>query len=1009
MLIALILACSDNGVTKFNSEPYALITEPRDGDVITEGDDTVLRGAVSDPDNASDELAATWYVGDRVACEEAAPDEAGVTTCTTALSLGDHAITLDVRDRGNATSSDSIGVTVLPGDVPLAHILAPLGDVPLYSDHKITFQGEVSYTDTDPATLVATWTSDLDGALTDIATTPDGAGHVLGFAYLSEGEHALTLHVVAPDGRSGDDSVIVEVGPPNTSPSCAITAPASGSAGEAGQSVLFEAQVSDPDLAANLLDVTWTSDRDGLLTTSTPTSQGYVAFATSALGVGTHAITLTATDEVGGSCTDLVLYTVGTAPALTIDSPAANAVYGEGDPIAFAATVSDAEDAVTTIAVAFGSDIDGMIGLPATDGSGVAQFVRDDLSIGAHVLTVTATDPAGLYTTRQLSFTVNGAPSAPIVAITPDPPAGDDALTAAITSPSVDPDGDPVSYAYAWYQNGVLSAASTSSVLPASATSRGDTWRVVVTPTDGVSDGPTGEDTVVVGDTAPAIASVVLSPSPADTNSVLALAIGASDADGDALSYTYAWEVDGVAIAATTATLDGSTWFDEGQQVQAFVTASDGSASVGPVASNIVDVQNAAPTLVVESPLANSTTAEGDPIAFRARVSDAEDAPGAITVSFTSDLDGNLGTPTPDGAGVAQFVRSDLSAGDQVLTVTATDTGGLYATVLVPFAVQGNAPPVIASVTVSPDPATTNSLLTVAISASDADGDPLSYAYDWHVDGASIGVTTATLSGATRFDEGQQVQVFVTASDGTASAGPTASNLVDVVNTPPTAPVAVITPAAPVEQADDLLCSVATPSSDADGDPIAYVITWTVDGAPYPTDTGQAGPQTTNLVDDTVPASDTTAGEVWRCTVTPWDDDGPGSADVDSVTVRGAAFVYDGIYDVTPTIAYTCKYFGIPVVSFSINAFTLADSGSALLVDGTPNDPKQLRDAPTPTNGSFSASGTKTGGCDETYTLTGTFTDADHWAGTYSAEYVGAQCAQTTCTNQSWAVSATRQ
>jgi subtilisin family serine protease len=84
-------------------------------------------------------------------------------------------------------------------------------------------------------------------------------------------------------------------------------------------------------------------------------------------------------------------------------------------------------------------------------------------------------------------------------------------------------------------------------------------------------------------------------------------------------------------------------------------------------------------------------------------------------------------------------------------------------------------------------------------------------------------------------------------------------------NSPPTAPVVDVIPDSP-KTGDDLLCSIATPSTDADGDTVTYSYAW------YKDDALQGG-----LTGDTVISANTSEGEVWRCVVTPNDGtvDGP--------------------------------------------------------------------------------------------------------------------------------------
>jgi hypothetical protein len=69
-------------------------------------------------------------------------------------------------------------------------------------------------------------------------------------------------------------------------------------------------------------------------------------------------------------------------------------------------------------------------------------------------------------------------------------------------------------------------------------------------------------------------------------------------------------------------------------------------------------------------------------------------------------------------------------------------------------------------------------------------------------------------------------------------------------------------------------------------------------------------------------------------------------------------------------------------------------------------------DVVTPPSGHFRNSGALAGGCTETYTLEGAFTDADSFAATYSLDFVGPQCDcdgfGQPCESQVFVVSASR-
>jgi hypothetical protein len=128
------------------------------------------------------------------------------------------------------------------------------------------------------------------------------------------------------------------------------------------------------------------------------------------------------------------------------------------------------------------------------------------------------------------------------------------------------------------------------------------------------------------------------------------------------------------------------------------------------------------------------------------------------------------------------------------------------------------------------------------------------------VAGAAVsGVTGSILSG-TNFARGQVVTVVATPDDGSLSGSPVVGNSVTIQNAPPTAPVVSITPSTP-QDADDLVCSVTTPSTDADGDAVTYSFEWTKNGQPF------SGASSTSATSSTISGSATSMDDTYTCRV----------------------------------------------------------------------------------------------------------------------------------------------
>ena len=91
--------------------------------------------------------------------------------------------------------------------------------------------------------------------------------------------------------------------------------------------------------------------------------------------------------------------TSNTAPTVAISSPSNNATYGYGSAVSFSGSASDTQDGNLTASIRWTSSIDGQIG---TGGS----FSRT-LSSGAHTITASVTDSAGVVASTQVTITVS--------------------------------------------------------------------------------------------------------------------------------------------------------------------------------------------------------------------------------------------------------------------------------------------------------------------------------------------------------------------------------------------------------------------------------------------------------------------------------------------------------------------------------------------------------------------------------------------------------------------------
>ena len=296
---------------------------------------------------------------------------------------------------------------------------------------------------------------------------------------------------------------------------------------------------------------------------------------------------------------------------------------------------------------------------------------------------------------------------------------------------------------------------------------------------------------------------------------------------------------------------------------------------------------NIAPQVSFANLDATSSFALGDVIDVEVRAFD-ENGDSPLTVTLTSNLDGQLGSVAVATDELARFGGLSLSGGTHTLTATADDgredgVGSVSVDLVI------NAPPSLPVIEVTPlTPTPADDLIGTLVTPSiDPEGSEVSYAWDWMRDGLAFksGTTFPALLESSQTAVGDrwtlQVEAFESEGgvriDGGQSSIATAQ--VDINNNPPSAPTLVeLRPTEP-HPLQDLRCE-ASGATDADGDPITYTYAWEVDdGAGFNPVAGQ--------ITDILPASETTAGQTWRCLAAANDGAQDGPTGPAQVEVRG--------------------------------------------------------------------------------------------------------------------------
>ncbi len=308
--------------------------------------------------------------------------------------------------------------------------------------------------------------------------------------------------------------------------------------------------------------------------------------------------------------------------------------------------------------------------------------------------------------------------------------------------------------------------------------------------------------------------------SPADGGSVeydaRTIATGAVVDDLSTAEVTVVWTLDGAEICTDLAGADGSTSCALTPSVGTHVlvaTATDGAGGVTTDTATFYAETQFAALGAILAPADADTLDEGIAADFRATI--AGMAP--LLVTWSSDKDGLLEQLTQPSVGTSEHSFT-LSGGPHTVTLTVTDRYGATSSDTIELYVnQLPGTPTVRVNEVSPH---SFDALVATASATDADDDPLTYAYTWTVDGVEWGTGPTVPEGV--IFKGEEWVVSVTADDGRL-VGWDDIAVATVINSRPEIDSVSITGGGPFE------CVVT--ASDYDGDTLAFTYDWTANGS----------------------------------------------------------------------------------------------------------------------------------------------------------------------------------
>jgi hypothetical protein len=135
---------------------------------------------------------------------------------------------------------------------------------------------------------------------------------------------------------------------------------------------------------------------------------------------------------------------------------------------------------------------------------------------------------------------------------------------------------------------------------------------------------------------------------------------------------------DGQVVKSTTLPDDDGHVFStlvlaEGELVVTLTGEDSSGATMTDSITITVDPVNVRPVVTITAPEMNVTFEEGAAIVFSATVVDEDDGPEAVSLVWTSNIDGEISTQGADSTGAASFTMDTLTPGLQQVTVAASD------------------------------------------------------------------------------------------------------------------------------------------------------------------------------------------------------------------------------------------------------------------------------------------------------------------------------------------------
>ena len=190
--------------------PIVLLAGPASGDQFVFGEEVRFVGKAEDTGQAWDTLRAALVSSRDGTFWEGSPTADGrIDAGWSALSVGTHQVTLSVQDDDGNIGTDEVDIEILEDGRPSVRIDTPADGARHWTTDSIVFSGTVADLETDVDLLAVSWSSSIQGAF--FSGAPDSSGTTTAATPLAEGTHVITLAATDADGKTGSDTITLQV------------------------------------------------------------------------------------------------------------------------------------------------------------------------------------------------------------------------------------------------------------------------------------------------------------------------------------------------------------------------------------------------------------------------------------------------------------------------------------------------------------------------------------------------------------------------------------------------------------------------------------------------------------------------------------------------------------------------------------------------------------------------------------------------------------------------------